>query len=420
MSDSHPIMPGPLSARRWRLSAVFMVTLFVAFIDRLNITYALPLMAAEYNWSYEQLQEYGAQLMSAFYVAYGLANIFLTPIAARWGTRNCLIIIVCLWSIFTAAGAFISQFFMLFLLSRVLLGLSEGIHVPMMMTTKAWFPPAERSRANSVVAVGIFSAALAAPFVLVPLMAEFGWRSGFHLLALLGLLVSLPLVILFVRNTPADEPTLSAAERNHIQSGIAGEQDFQSSEMAWLDVVRLPGFVLILAAASAYSVIGLGLTSWIPTYFTQNRGIPFSEITWLVAGPTAFSLLGIALWAVIGDRFNRRALMTGAAVMIAGTCLFFALGAESLTRVIILMSLAVFCLSTFQASEFALLQRVVPQHHFASMAGLYNGASIIVGGGIGPYLMAPMIGDGEGTWTISLVALACGGVFMMLHRTLRY
>ena len=134
-----------------------MVTLFVGFMDRLNITFALPLMAQEYGWTDAQVQVYGSRLLGMFYAAYGVANIFLTPFAARLGTRRSLMIIVVLWSVFTALGAFVSQFIMLLLASRILLGLAEGVHVPMMMTaTQAWFPPAERSRANSIVAAGIF------------------------------------------------------------------------------------------------------------------------------------------------------------------------------------------------------------------------------------------------------------------------
>ncbi len=419
MSDlRQPFFPHPI---RWRISCVFMVTLFVAFLDRLNISYALPLMAAEYGWTEEQLQQYGSQLMGAFYVAYGLANIFLTPLAARWGTRKCLMVIIVLWAVFTAMGAFVSQFMMLFLLSRVLLGLSEGVHFPMMMTTtKAWFPPGERSRANSIVAAGIFLAALLTPFFVVPLMAEFGWRAGFHLLALIGLLISLPLVYWFVYDMPRDHPSVSAEETETIEAALLAEAAEQDGELSLKQLILLPGFALLLFSGAANNLIGLGLTSWLPTYFTHTRGIPFADITWLVAGPTAFSLLGVVTWAVLGDRFNLRALMTGTAAIIACIALYFALTVNSLVAVIVLFSVAVFCLSSYQASEFALLQRILPQQKFATLAGLYNGASIIIGGGLGPYLLSPIVGSGENTWIVSVVALLCGALLIMLHRRVHY
>lgn len=407
--------------RRWQLSLVFMTTLFVAFIDRLNITFALPLMAEEYSWNDEQVRQYGSQLMGLFYAAYGVANILLTPLAARSGTRRSLILIICLWSLFTALGAFASQVVMLLLATRILLGLSEGVHVPMMMTaTKAWFPPEERSRANSIVAGGIFLAVLLAPVLLVPLMDGLGWRAGFHVLAAMGLLISLPLVVLFVHDTPAGHPGISDDERDLIAAGLEREQDQQVSGLTWLQAVRVPGFLLFIAIGACNNLIGLGLSSWIPTYFTRTRGIPFEDITWLVAGPNACSLLGLLVWATLGDRFNRRAVVTGIGAMLAGIFLFLALQAESLTGVIILFSLGVFCLTAFQAAEFALLQRILPQDKFASHAGLYNGLAIIVGGGLGPALLSPVVGSGEGTWVVAAVAAACGLLLFVLSRRVNY
>ena len=143
--------PSFLQERRWQLVLVFMVTLFVGFMDRINITFALPLMAEEYGWAEAETRRYGSLLMGLFYGAYGLANILLSPIAARFGPRRSLLTIVCLWSLYTAIGAWVSQWLMLLLASRILLGLSEGVHVPMMTTaTKTWFPLEERARANSI------------------------------------------------------------------------------------------------------------------------------------------------------------------------------------------------------------------------------------------------------------------------------
>ena len=85
-----------------------------------------------FGMSEAQTRDYGSLLMGLFYAGYGLANIFLTPLAARLGPRRSLVIIVTLWSLFTALGAWVSQWLTLLMATRVLLGLSEGVHVPMM------------------------------------------------------------------------------------------------------------------------------------------------------------------------------------------------------------------------------------------------------------------------------------------------
>mgnify|MGYP001826346192 FL=1 len=100
--------------------------------------------------------------------------------------------------------------------------------------------------------------------------------------------------------------------------------------------------------------------------------------------------------------------------------LYLALEADTIAAVIVLFSLAVFLLSSFQASEFALLQRVVPHERFATAAGIYNGVSVFIGGGLGPLLVSPIIGDGSGTWIVSVVAVANGVMLLLFARLVRY
>ena len=42
--------------RRWIIPAVLMVSLFVAFIDRLNLAYAMPYMGEYYGWTPEEIR----------------------------------------------------------------------------------------------------------------------------------------------------------------------------------------------------------------------------------------------------------------------------------------------------------------------------------------------------------------------------
>ena len=410
-----------LQQRRWQLSLVLMVTFFVGFLDRINITFALPLMAQEFGWSEADTQTYGSLLMGLFYGAYGLANILLSPIAARFGPRRSLLVIVCLWSLFTAMGAWVSQWIMLLLASRILLGLSEGVHVPMMTTaTKTWFPLEERARANSIIVAGIFLAVLLAPMLLVPMMGSFGWRSGFLVLAGAGLLVSLPLIARFVYDQPADHPAISDDELRLVEAGREREADEEVSGQLLRELFRTPRFLLFFVIGIFNNLLSIGVTSWLPTYFTNKRGIPYEDITFLVAAPYAFSLVGVALWSALGDRFNIRSLLAGMGFGLAGIAIYVALNTESLTLVIACMTLAVFFFSAFTAAEFALVQRILPLDRFAPAMGFYNGMTALVGGGLGPAIMSPLIGDGSGTWIITVIAVGNAGLLFFFYRMIRY
>lgn len=107
-----------------------------------------------------------------------------------------------------------------------------------------------------------------------------------------------------------------------------------------------------------------------------------------------------------------------AAYGVANILLFLALRAKKLTSVITFFSLGVFFLTSFQAAEFSLLQRILPQENFPCLARLYNGLAILVG--LGPALLSRIIGNSGGTWVITVIALVCGALLFALHRRVVY
>ena len=76
------------------------MTFLIAYYDRLNISLAMPLIAAENAWTDTETAANGSLLMGLFYAGYGVANIFLTPLGARIGPRKSLVVIILLWSLF--------------------------------------------------------------------------------------------------------------------------------------------------------------------------------------------------------------------------------------------------------------------------------------------------------------------------------
>jgi MFS family permease len=408
--------------RRWQLSLVLLVTFFVGYMDRLNISFAVPLMALEFQWSEEQTREYGSLLMGLFYAGYGLANILLTPFAARLGPRRSLMIIVVLWSLFTALGAWISQWLMLLMATRVLLGISEGVHVPMMsQLTKTWFPLEERARANSIFVSGLFLAVILSPLLLVPLMSALGWRMGFVLIALFGMLLSLPLVWRMVYDRPEQHPDITAQELSHIQLGQEREEALvESSGLSWSELFRMPRFILLCVIGITNNVVALGVSSWLPAYFTNTRGIPFEDIALLVAVPYAFSLAGLGLWANLGDRFDIRAALAALGFGAGGLLFYLGLSASSMVVVLACFAATMFLVSAFNACEFAMVQRIVPLSKVAPAMGVYNGLTTIIGGSMGPFIVSPIIGAEGPVWIISVIALGNAALLFLAWRIIRY
>lgn len=404
------------------------VTLLIAYYDRLNISLALPLIALEQGWDSVQTADNGALLMGLFYAGYGVANILFSPLGARLGPRISLLIIVVFWSVFTAMGAIVSQFLVLFMASRVLLGLGEGIHFPMMnMLTRTWFAPEERSRANGIWISGLFLAVLTAPLLLVPIMHEHGWRSGFYLLALTGVVVSLPLVLRFVYNSPSQHPRIDSTMAKRLE--VAADPVMDNVEEASGNALRLfrsPVFLLLMSGGIVNNMVALGIAGWLPTYLSGLEGVRYKDLSFLAAAPYAASLAGIAVWAVLGDRLNRRALLAACGYTAAGVMVVAALQAGSanqLSLTVFLFSVGVFCVSTYTASEFALLQRVLPIRDVAAGVGLYNGVTTMIGGGLGPFVIGGIISGGvefKDLATLFGLCLFIGVIMLYVYGKLRY
>jgi len=116
----------------------------------------------------------------------------------------------------------------------------------------------------------------AAPFLIVPLQASFGWRASFSVLAVMGVLWAAAWYAWY-RDTPAEQPNITAAEVNDIGTGSSGS----SHNLPWALALRSANIWAILVVAFCY-VFGLYFfISWLHTFLVKGRG--FSEAQLLLS-----------------------------------------------------------------------------------------------------------------------------------------
>ena len=414
------------AAVRWRLPVVLLISVVIAFFDRLNISLALPFIAAEYGWTAEQTGKYGGIILSIFFVGYGLSNMLFSPLAERYGPRRSLISAVILFSLFTIAGAITGGLLWAFLATRFLLGLGEGVHFPMnSKLIKNWFPLSERSRANAMWVSGILFATIFAPILLVPVIELWGWRAMFVLLGILGMLVTIPLLLMFCYDTPAAHPTIGAAEQAFIESGL--EPDEPAHGTFWEQVkpfLQEKTFWLAMLGGIFNNIASFGLIMWFPTYFVEDRGLEFANLKYALSIPYVTGVAGIAVMSWLGDRTHRRALVAGFGYMVTGVFAVCAAMAPTIALTIALFATAIFFQMSFTAQEFAVLQRILPRARVGTGTGLYNGMTMLVGGGLGPAIVGGVVAA-TGNYTSGLLAIfgaafLAGATMLVLSRFLKY
>jgi sugar phosphate permease len=426
-SDRPTMPPGhaPMTQMRWKMAAVLAFTIVVSLLDRMNITFAMPHIAKDYGWTPEETASKGGLLMSIFFISYGLANIFLTPWIKRFGARRVLLTIILLWSVFTSLGPLTSQWLWLFMIARVLLGLAESPHFPMMNAlSKVWFPAQERSRGNSLWASGMFIAMLVSPLILVPLIDRYGWQNTFIFIALAGTLLSWPLVYRYVHDSPSQHPLTNAVERQHIAAGMEPETASGETRTELRALLLSPVFLLLCLGSSLHYILVYGIVSWMPTYLVQEKNVPYDELNVALTLPYVFSLLAMLLWSWLGDRTGRRCRVAAGSYLCAGMACALSVNTEGLWDSVVVMSAAVFFASAYNSCEYALLQRVVPAQLNTTAGGVYNGVSVFLGGGLGPVVVGGLV---QATHSFSMailclssITIASSGVMLVLSRHLRY
>ena len=413
---------------RWSIPVVLLISLMVSYFDRMNISFALPMIAKDYGWTVAETGKYGGLLMSIFFLGYGFATIFLSPIAERFGAKKSIITVVILFSLVTCIQAPFGMILGAFVALRVLLGLVSGVHGPMMgVLTEKWFPTTERSRANSIWFCGIFAAMILAPFVVVPLCNLVGWKMMFVVIGLGGMIITVPLLKFLVYEKPEDHPKISKTEIEYIQQGRTAHAEkepaltfISSIKFLWHRKI----FWLVVLLGILNNMIAFGLLSWMPTFFTEARNLPFNDLMYATSVPYVLSIVGALTWAYFGDKTNKRGYIAGVCFLATGIMIYLASTTFSIPLLIFFFAVTIFFNAAYNANEIAFVQHIVPSERTGTGIGIYLGLSMMLGGGFGPVVVGGVVSM-TGSYDYGLVILAgisilCSVLVFLVGRSLKY
>lgn len=265
----------------------------ITFLDRnalsiagLRITQDLGLSESQFGW-----------ILTAFTLSYGLLEIPMGLWGDRFGEKRVIARIVLWWSLFTAVTGLVTGFASLFVV-RFLFGAGEaGAYPNTAIAIKKWFPPIERGRAQSFIWMASRIGGAIAPFIVVPLQIQFGWRTTFYFLGVIGLLW---VVLWWLLYPTKAEPPVQTAQ----------DEDSRS----WQSNLYQRNFWLLLLMYYCYASGVFFFISWLPKYLQSGRGIAESELAYSAALPFLMAAFGCWLggfssdWLVkkIGGNWGRK------------------------------------------------------------------------------------------------------------------
>ncbi len=251
----------------------------ITFLDRnaisiagVRITQELGLNESQFGW-----------ILTAFTLSYGLLEIPMGLWGDRFGEKKIIVRIVFWWSLFTALTGLVTGFASLFVV-RFLFGAGEaGAYPNSAISIRKWFPVAERGRAQSFIWMASRIGGAIAPFVVVPLQIQYGWRTTFYFLGGIGLLWLISWILLYPTHSP----------EQHLETNTV--------KPTWSKLIGNKNFWLLLAMYYCYASGVFFYISWLPKYLINGRGIAESELAYSAALPFLLAALGCWLGGFISD-----------------------------------------------------------------------------------------------------------------------
>ncbi|MFN8639110.1 MAG: MFS transporter [Dehalococcoidia bacterium] len=330
----------------------------------------------------------------------GIAAPLVGLLIDRFGPRRALFAGV----LVSAGGVFglsfmqnLWQFYLAMVVTAVGVSASGG---PVGMVAAATWFDRKRSQAISYLTVGGGIAGLGVPIV-AWLVETLGWRSSLRVLSLVILLVGL-FVTLNVRGRPANHPQPMDGDAADSPRGLAKARELWGVPAR--AVMRSRAFLLL---AGGQAAVGFGTTALIVHVipFLELHGVSKGAASWIVTVYTLTSLVGRLGLGYLGDRYDKRILMTAACALVALGTPMLALTTSYWATLAVMVLIAPGFGGTIPIRP-AILADYFGTRYF----GAINGGMVLVqtaGAFFGPWLVGYIV-DVTGEYTLGW--LACGAV----------
>jgi len=375
-----------------------MMGLFVAYIDRTNLSVAMPSIARDLGFAGAHFAVRASWALTIFLIGYALANILGGILTRRHDAKTMVIWCMALWSLATVVVGFTGSFAVL-LICRLALGVAEGVYWPQQSRfAQAWFAPEERSKANAVIQYyGQFLALAVGFMMLTPIYDAFGWRVLFVLTGGVGLIVIVPLYMIKLR------PDSEAPFR------LAPEKTGTRRRPRLADLGG-PAFLLLLFSYITQGMLFWGITLWIPL---AVRSLGFTGVSQAMASalPYAAAVVLAVPMTLISDRTGMRVLVAALGLLLPGLLMVCLPLLDSGGAKLALITVALgYYAASYSPNIWSILQSSVEPRAVGPAAGLLNGIGAGGGGTLAGFLVG-LLTSATGSYMSGFIVL--GGLVIL-------
>jgi ACS family glucarate transporter-like MFS transporter len=283
---------------------------FVAYFLRSDISIAAPVMMldlglSEIEWGW---------VIAAFTTSYAILQFPGGIFGDKVGPRKALAIIASLWSVAmlltvlipdpaVASGAMILGSLMA---ARFLVGIVQAPIFPVINTTIGrWFPVGGWALPTGLSSTGLTLGFAAAAPIMAWLVAEFGWRTAFTMVAPLGFVVS-ALWWWYARDDPAEHPSINEAEIELIKAGRTTTVMSPINPPGWVRILKNRNIILLTASYFCSNFVFYSTFSWFYYYAVTVRDFDTATASYVTSTQWIAGAAGAALGGWLCDHLVRK------------------------------------------------------------------------------------------------------------------
>lgn len=362
----------------------------IVFFDRNAPNFLMPFIQHDLGFSNKAV----GLLSSALSLTWAIAGFVVGGLSDRMGKQKIVVVwaslAFCLCSFVSgAAGSFMVLF-----AARLLMGVAEGGIMPVshaMIVEEV--APARRGMAMGI-GQNLGSNLLGsfvAPLVLVWIANTWGWREGFYLAALPGI-VTAALIAFTLREPPKEAHEHAQRPRVTMREAFGNRN-------------------VVLCAAIAVLLVSYLVVCWafMPLYLTKVRAMAPETMSWMMAVLGISAGLGSFLVPAISDAIGRKPVMIGFSAL----GMLLPLGALYYTGQSWGLA-AIFFFGWGLNGLFPMFMATIPSESVdprlaATLTGMVMGAGEVLGGVLSPFVAgaaADVWGLGAPLWIMLGLALA--------------
>src|ERR1700709_481080 len=292
-----------------RLLPFAIFTYFLAYVDRINVSFAGLTMQGGLQMSATAFGFAAGTFYWGYFIFEVPSNVIMEKVGARlWIAR-----IMITWGLFAGLTAMVTGSTS-FAIVRFLLGVAEAGFFPgIILYFTYWFPSPHHARIVSGFLVGLpVAVAVGAPVStglmgLDGLFGLRGWQVMYIAEAIPTVIVGV-ITFFVLTDRPEQAKFLTAEERNWLVSTIAAERRATEAIRKFTMWQALYNPKVLLLALNYFGIVtaSLGMLYFIPQMIKSLGDYSNMTVGWLTMIPYTCGAIAMVTWGRISDRMNER------------------------------------------------------------------------------------------------------------------